>query len=583
MADASGEQGLFGLGKEFVQNVTIALRGLNAPIWLQSPTSPVQLGIACLLGLLTWRLFTFLTSFDHDPNEPPLIKPKIPVVGHFWGLLRSQVNYFSELYSRTKLPIATLPIANKKLYVIFEPAYQQAALKSNQMDAQSFMVDFVPRIFGVKKGTVDKLLGKDGVHPNIMSDMEGVFNTSLSGNNLQQLLLTTLKEVANTLNAIDKEDGLKVPNLFIFFQNLLTRSTSTALWGKDTNPYNDQEVIDAQWDFEGNLGPLVIGFFPSIIARRAYLARSKIQSALSRFYMAKHDQDDPDVSSFVRLRSKLLRGYDIPPDELAKNETAITLVATTNALSTLFWCVAEIFSDSELLSDVKNEVFTAVFGRTGSPPQQVSGKVKITAKSLLSEENCPLLNSCYRESIRLASQIVTARRVLTDMTLFPSSSSSSSTSKDNNSKKGYLLKADTNVMMPAKPVHRDPSIWGPDADTFNPKRFITPSSKDRDKDPDKYNEDVTRHRRMKASFVPFGGGKHLCPGRHYAFLENLSIIAALVLGFDIAGLDRERLKMGESKRGETAKPIAGFEGGHNLVLRRRGGWEDVQLEFGYDS
>ncbi|KAM7219651.1 hypothetical protein V8F06_005032 [Rhypophila decipiens] len=52
--------------------------------------------------------------------------------------------------------------------------------------------------------------------------------------------------------------------------------------------------------------------------------------------------------------------------------------------------------------------------------------------------------------------------------------------------------------------------------------------------------------------------------------------------FEITGLDSAKLKMGDSKRGETAKPVAGFEGG-NVVMRRREGWEDVQWEFGYDS
>ncbi|KAM7204223.1 Cytochrome P450 [Naviculisporaceae sp. PSN 640] len=540
----------------------MALKGLIPLIWLQSKISPVQFFVTCLVALLSWFIFQRSLQPEHFPGEPPIIKPRIPLISHLWGLLRSQVNYFSELYSETKLPIATLPILNQKLYVIFDPVYQQAALKSKDMDAQSFMVDFVPRIFGVKQGTVDKLLGKDGVHPNIMSDMEGVFNHALSGARLQKLVETTLEDVGKTLNGINnKEGGLAPPNLFAWFQNLLTKATSTALWGENHNPYHDQDVIDAQWEFESNMDPLVIGLFPKIIARKAYLARAKLQGALEPFYRAKHDQNDPSVSAFVRNRSQLLRKYDLPDDELAKNEIAITLVATTNALSTLFWCVAEIFTRPDLLTEVSKEVHNAVFSpesRKGTPSSKNKIVVSINARDLL-EEHCPLLNSCYREAIRLASQIVTARRVLRDMELSPSG------------KKSYLMKAGTNVMMPAKVVHRDPSIWGDDAEEFNPRRFLPPTSDDD-------VEGAARYRRMRNAFVPFGGGKHLCPGRHYAFMENLSIMAALVLGFEIEGLDKDRLKMGDSKRGETAKPLPGLEGGE-VVIKRREGWEDVEWVF----
>lgn len=115
------------------------------------------------------------------------------------------------------------------------------------MDAQSFMVDFVPRIFGVKQGTVNKLLGKDGTHPNIMARMENVFRLSLSSGALRDLSAVILDDVAKTFNNIDQESGLEVPNLFVWFRNLLTKATAHGLWGDKHNPYRNQEIIDAQW------------------------------------------------------------------------------------------------------------------------------------------------------------------------------------------------------------------------------------------------------------------------------------------------------------------------------------------------
>ncbi|KAK3496202.1 cytochrome P450 [Neurospora crassa] len=540
--------------ESFLDTGIAAIKGLIPMIWVQSKTSPVQFLVGGVAVLLSYLLLTI--SPPHDPSEPPLIKPRFPVIGHLFGLLNHQVNYFSELFTRYHLPIAALPIGNQKLYVIFDAPLQQAALKAKNMDAQSFMVDFVPRIFGVKQGTVDKLLGKDGVHPNIMGDMEQVFKSALSGDNLQKLASTTLATMADTLNDVDFKQGTTIPNMFLWLQSLLSRSTSKALWGEKHNPFKDHQVIDAQWDFESHLGPLVLGVLPSIVARRAYLARNKVQSALLSYFSARHYETDPSTSYFIRARTRLLKRYDLPDDELAKNEVAITLVATTNVLSTLFWCIAEIWTRPDLLQQIRAEALLAVFGNSQKALSgEDMGTRTITIPATGLDAKCPLLASCFRESIRLASQIVTARRVLKDTMLTDPVSGNS-----------YLLKADTNVMMPAKVVHRNTAVWGADAEGFNPRRFMW----------EELGPKVERQR--KAAFVPFGGGKHMCPGRHFAFTENLALMAALAIGFEIEGLDRSKLKMGDSKRGETAKPLPGLEGGE-VVLKKRKGWEGVEWEF----
>jgi len=235
----------------------IAIKGFIPMLWLQSKTSPIQFLVGGIAVLLATFLLTLSPS--HDPAEPPLIKPRIPVIGHLIGLIIDQVNYLTVLFDKTGAPIATIPIGHRKLYVIFDATLQQAALKAKDMDAQSFMVDFVPRVFGVKQGTVDRLLGRDGVHPNIMADMEQVFKAALSGDNMNRLATTTLAGISDTLNSIDPKEGLEVPNLFIWLQNLLTSCTARALWGAGHNPYKDEKIIDAQW--YGRLSPLFYRLF----------------------------------------------------------------------------------------------------------------------------------------------------------------------------------------------------------------------------------------------------------------------------------------------------------------------------------
>ncbi|KAK0718612.1 cytochrome P450 [Lasiosphaeria miniovina] len=364
------------------------------------------------------------------------------------------------------------------------------------------MVDAIALIFGVHQTTVDKLLGRDGMHPSIMAPMEYVFKLTL----------------------VDNDAG-GIP----------------ALWGEH-NP-----------EFDDNVTPLMmLGVLPSVLARRAYRARTRIAAALERYFSARHD-GAAGVSAFVRERSRLLRSYGVDDGELARNETAITLVATSNAVATLFWCLAELFARPDLLRDVRAEVARAV------AVQGEGRRATVPAAGL--EARVPLLASAYREAIRLASQSVASRRVLRDTVVSAGAGGPS-----------YLLRAGTDVFLPAKQVHRDRAVWGADAERFDARRFLARAHGGGASD------DVLRLRR--AAFVPFGGGKHLCPGRHFVFVENLATMAALALGFELDGLDAARLQMAESRRGETAKPVPGMAGGP-VVLRRRKGWEDVVWEFSW--
>ena len=300
------------------------------------------------------------------------------------------------------------------------------------------------------------------------------------------------------------------------------------------------------------MGPLVLGILPSVIARTADQARKRVQAALRPYYSAELDQRDPSASEFVRSRTKLLRRYDLPADELSKNEVSIMLAATTNTIPTLFWYVAHVWVRPDLVSDLRAEIAPVLDAQ--GPAAAGSGRRTIVVDTKKLEALCPLLSGCYREAVRLASQIITFRRVLKDTLISDGRGAS------------YLLKEGCDVMMPAKVVHRHPPTWGEDAELFDPRRFAA----------DAGSPEVERLR--KASFVPFGGGKHLCPGRHFAFAENLAVMAVLVSGFEIEGLRADRLRMRDSKMGEAAKPVEGFEGGP-VVLRRRKGWEDVQWRF----
>lgn len=73
------------------------------------------------------------------------------------------------------------------------------------------------------------------------------------------------------------------------------------------------------------------------------------------------------------------------------------------------------------------------------------------------------------------------------------------------------------VLLPR--VHRDPGVWGPDADEFDPDRFL----------PERVRE------RPAHTYLPFGTGERACIGRQFALHEAVLVLARLLHRYDIAG------------------------------------------------
>ena len=299
---------------------------------------------------------------------------------------------------------------------------------------------------------------------------------------------------------------------------------------------------------------LFLTIFPSLLARTAYKARARVHAALEEWYRGKYDQHK-DVTSgpadLVRSRAALMRSHGLSATEFSKLELSIMHGATSNTVPTLFWLLTFVFLRPTLVEELRHEALKMLGYETGI----LNGLVEIPVGRL---EKNSLLVSCFREAIRLASQPITSRRVAQDFDL-----------TDPVTGQSYLLRKGADVLLPTTVLHRLPLVWGNDANEFNPRRFLA----------DSIEQNEVASRKRSAAYMPFGGGKHMCPGRHFAIAENLGFMTALVLGFEIVGLKDENVKMANAKLGEAiAKPAIGREGG-SVVLRRRKGWEEIEWKY----
>uniref|UniRef100_A0A803KQA7 DUF4283 domain-containing protein n=1 Tax=Chenopodium quinoa TaxID=63459 RepID=A0A803KQA7_CHEQI len=98
---------------------------------------------------------------------------------------------------------------------------------------------------------------------------------------------------------------------------------------------------------------------------------------------------------------------------------------------------------------------------------------------------------------------------------------------------GFDIGADTHVYINAWAIHRDPTYWDEPME-FRPERFLNSSS-------------FSFKRQDDFRYIPFGGGRRICPGIHFAMVNAELMLANLVYEFDWkVSSDCEELDMTET-------------------------------------
>ncbi len=105
---------------------------------------------------------------------------------------------------------------------------------------------------------------------------------------------------------------------------------------------------------------------------------------------------------------------------------------------------------------------------------------------------------------------------------------------------GVSLPAGVNVAIDIFSLHRDESIWGPDANEFNPDRF---------------SEDKIQMRHPY-SFIPFSAGPRICIGHKYAWFSMKVQMVHLLKHF--AFETSLKMKNIELKYETFLKPVSNF-------------------------
>lgn len=210
-----------------------------------------------------------------------------------------------------------------------------------------------------------------------------------------------------------------------------------------------------------------------------------------------------------------------------------------NSIPTILWCLLEIIRNLNLLHRAHAEVLSTVLPQTGeiSPFFDHIRLCKL-----------PLLQSIYAETLRLRVVIFHMR-----------------SAQNGDFQLGeWVLRQHTPILISSRKAHMDSEVWNTGnnsdphpLDEFWAERFLVylndsnsgplkkntvpsgkgkppPTSDSRTEGTDSDQSSSPRFTLdgLAGSWIPYGGGQRICPGRHFAKQEIILTLAHLVLVFD---------------------------------------------------
>ena len=250
--------------------------------------------------------------------------------------------------------------------------------------------------------------------------------------------------------------------------------------------------------FENDLTMILVNILPSITARKAHKGRTVCFKAFKQYFESGHHENG---SCLVQARYGTSYKYGISVDDIAHFEVASILAILDNTMPAAFWMLFYVFSSPSILVDLRLELEEIL--QTTSNSTNATRRILDVTKM---KGKCPLLVSAFQETLRHRSCGVSTREVLQDTWL----------------NGNYVLKKGSIIQMPSSVIHKDSLIWGPTVEEFDPRRFMKSTSKN-----------AGDQRAPPAAFRAFGGGTTLCPGRHFAGMEVMCVVAMFVMRYDV--------------------------------------------------
>ncbi|KAL5337981.1 putative cytochrome P450 [Aspergillus crustosus] len=472
---------------------------------------------SAVLFYLTWRLWRFTIRPSLYPDEPKEVPYLVPCINRFDG-------------SRSPFRFT---LFGAPLYVVSDPVdVAEVNRHSTAFTLEPLAKDMLLK-FGISPRSTERLLEPISDAPragplHATDKVIDFYRQHISpGDSLNSFVETDIiprlaRILSPTELGINKEETVTVS---------LHKICAQALVNGVVRAYYGDIVLKIQPDFAGRYMEWEKTSWKFLMGLPRFLAKDMIAAKddminffLEYFTLPPGDRGHENF--WVSSVEELFRELELSNDEIARMFMLHTSSIIGNMYKMCFWLVAHILSNPDLLRSITLEIQPAVNLQTR----------EIDHTHLT--ENCPVLDSLYSEVLRLIVTSPMTRQVSTTTTIG-----------------GKTLKKGNNVLIIYRQLHIDQATWGPTPLTLQPQRFLH-----------------DKNLKTKPAYRPWGGGKHVCPGRFLAKKAVFAFVALLLGQYEI---DMDTVGKQPFPRADLAKAagVATIAEGEDVVisLRRREG------------
>lgn len=519
--------------------------------------------VVLILTLLATRIFSSLSTrpqiTHHDGARTVASVPYyFPLIGHLPNMAWDAPAFTKNLRSTYTKGIFALNFGGTKHNVMYTPALTSALLnhRDGKAGSEGVAKEILVKVFGLPRAEMPKyeeawgdllecykqVLGEPGLGRMVAKTAKEIernvlFLVSFASSMVDQTIWERVSDVNVTKDG--KGDEVVEASMLPLIRDFCAHTANSSIMGSNFLD-NYPDFFEDIWTVDRAILLLIAGlprWVPIPSVTRAHIARRNILEKLDTFHRAMEKEangEDPgaewrdldDVGGLVKARMQVYRKHEFSIRARAATEHSLMWAANANSNPLVFWMLNHIYADKDLLAQLREEI--APYVRVIQPKQELAvpelPRFEAFDVDALCTQ-CPLLKSCYIETLRLDAGVWSLKVVHEDFVL---------QTREKDAQSWLLRKGE--YAHAAHDLHNTDPTYFPEPLAWKPERHI------------KYSDDDKKGTADMGSIRPYGGGSSMCKGRAFALKESMAFTAAIVALWEMEPAGGGEWKLPRQKR-----------------------------------
>lgn len=418
----------------------------------------ILLAILLLVTIIITRLISSSKPIRTSSGAIPIpsVPYLFPILGHLPSMGWDATGFTRRLRNRYQSTGAySLNFGGTVHNILFTPSLATALLntKDENAEANNVFKLVMGRVFGYPHS----VRREEQIYDEMASEVNGLYRYFSDAGSLGEMVERTVRKtkegvrdfVTFSTSLVDQtlwersagaevktdEEGERVveADLMQLVRDFCALNANPSIIGSDFIN-NFPQFFENLWTMDAGFLMLASGlprWVPIPALTRAHIARRNALQMLEQFEVAidkwaagedpgQEWRDLDDVGPVVKGRVRIYREHGCSIRARAAIELALMWAANANSNLLVFWMLERIFADKQLLAMIRDEVapyVRAVQPKKEFPVPEAPRLESVDMQGLT--EKCPLLKSCYVESLRLDTASWSLKVVNQDFELKP--------------------------------------------------------------------------------------------------------------------------------------------------------------------